>query len=301
MIAEMNVEIYIKEGKYILAVSGGVDSVVLLDILAKRSGLELIVVHVDHGIRPDSINDAEFVKQLAEKYLLPYEQINLDLGPNASEDLARQKRYEFFNKIKQKHNANTIITAHHQDDVIETCFINLIRGTGTRGLASLKSGEIERPLLNVTKENILNYAKANILVWQEDSTNNDKNYLRNKVRIDIVPKMSNEQRTKILEIINKAAQINKSLDKEIKAFMYRGLHKGKPVLSRNWFNKLPHDISNEVVRLFLLNNGVKEIDKKTIERITINLKTLPAGKVIQASGVNITLTKRSARLKNSSK
>jgi tRNA(Ile)-lysidine synthase len=289
-------------GKYIVAVSGGVDSVVLLDLLTKEPGLELTVAHVNHGIREDSANDANFVENLAKKYNLAFEKTELNLGTAASEELARQKRYEFLRKQAQKHQARAIITAHHQDDVIETAFINLIRGTGSRGLASLKSNwDVIRPLINLNKRQIYAYAKAKGLSWQEDSTNQDKTLLRNKVRHDLVAKMPETDRQKMLNIISNAHKINDQLEKELNSFMHRGLHKGRPVLSRTWFSYLPHTVATEVVRKLLIDTGATNIDKKTIEIVTVNLKTLPPGKTIQAPGVNITLTKRSARFKNHSK
>jgi tRNA(Ile)-lysidine synthetase-like protein len=294
--------ITIKPGKYILGVSGGVDSVVLLDLLSKQKDVELIVAHVDHGIRDESFTDLEFVEELANYYGLEFESTRLQLGKDASEELARQKRYEYFKKLKHHNNAQAITTAHHQDDVIETAFINLVRGTGSRGLSSLKSnGEIIRPLITFTKKDILAYAEANSINWHEDKTNKDTKILRNKIRIDIIPKMSKEQKIQMLNIIDRAKEINSKLDQELNNLLYKGLHKGSPVVSRKWFNYLPYDISTEVVRKLLIDNGAKEIDKKTIERVVVGMKTLAAGKTIQANGVNITLTKRSARLKSYSK
>ena len=106
--------------KFIVAVSGGVDSVVLLDKLVKIGKSQLIVTHFDHGIRPDSADDAKFVAGLAKKYDLVFETGGLELGANASEDLARQKRYAFLRTIANKYDAQ-IVTAHHMDDFL-FCF-----------------------------------------------------------------------------------------------------------------------------------------------------------------------------------
>lgn len=154
----------LKPGKYVLAVSGGVDSVALLDLLAKKAELELIVAHFDHGIRPNSKRDCDFVAILADRYGLEFYSVQGELGIGASEETARKARYDFLRKIKNKVNAKAIITAHHQDDVIETAVINIIRGTTARGLGSLKSTkEIARPLLKYTKKEIIGYAKENNL------------------------------------------------------------------------------------------------------------------------------------------
>jgi tRNA(Ile)-lysidine synthase len=170
---------------YIVAVSGGVDSVVLLDMLVNTALIgknnRLIVAHFDHGIRPDSSADAQFVAALAQQYGLGFETKREELGPHASEEKARQHRYAFLQSLAQKYDA-TIMTAHHADDVVETIAINMIRGTGWRGLAVLDTPAIERPLLQHRKSDLLTYAKTHRLVWHEDSTNSSDAYLRNRVR-----------------------------------------------------------------------------------------------------------------------
>jgi tRNA(Ile)-lysidine synthase len=299
----MNFNIDIPKGKFIVAVSGGVDSVVLLDILASSQhpnhNSQFIVAHFDHGIRQDSAKDAKLVKALAKKYDLDYESQEAKLGKNTNEAEARDKRYEFLNKVKQKYSADALITAHHQDDVIETSMINILRGTGRRGLSSLKTTEtVVRPLLNIPKKQLIEYAVANKLKWNEDSTNKDTKILRNYLRLKVVAIMTKVQRDEWLKILCSARQINDKLDYEIQNILRRGLHKNQPVLSRSWFIMLPYDLSKEVLLTILYNIGLKDIDKKTIERITVQIKTLPSGKVLQATGVDIILTKRSARFKN---
>lgn len=171
----------LEPGKYVVAVSGGVDSVVLLDLLATQPDLDLIVAHFDHGIREDSAENARFVEVLAGRMKLPYYVSREELGANASEALARERRYEFLRALADKHHAK-IITAHHGDDVIETVAINLTRGTGWRGLAVLDSSDVVRPLLDVHKHQLLDYAKRRQLDWYEDSTNASDKYLRNRLR-----------------------------------------------------------------------------------------------------------------------
>ena len=112
----------------LVAVSGGVDSVVLLDMLA-RSEDRLVVAHVDHGIREESSEDAQFVEGLAHQYQVPFVSTRLELGLEASEDTARRARYAFLEAEAAKRGA-VIVTAHHLDDVVGSVAINLIRGTG---------------------------------------------------------------------------------------------------------------------------------------------------------------------------
>lgn len=284
-------------GTYVVAVSGGVDSIALLHALVSQYPENTYVIaHVNHGIRDDGNEDREVVEAYATTFELPFVYTELQLGKNASEAEARRARYSFLESVQKQHDARAIVTAHHQDDVIETLFINLIRGTGRRGISSLKSSQdIVRPLLHVPKKDIYTYAKNNNLSWREDSTNTDTTYLRNNIRHNVVPKMLPEHRTQILKIIADTHAVNTSLDKEITLLLRKGLHKGTPVLSRKWFTQLPHDIAAEVVYVLLRQNGVKDIDKKTVEKTVVAIKTMQPGKTIQLSGVDVLITKRSAR------
>jgi tRNA(Ile)-lysidine synthase len=173
-------DVEIPPGKYIIAVSGGVDSMVLLNILYKKISTEaqsqnivlsVVVAHFNHGIRQDSKADETLVQKTAKKYNLPFEVGYGRLGKNASEQKARNRRYKFLETIKTKYSADAIITAHHQDDFIETAFLNILRGSGHRGLAAMKvNQQVKRPLLHVNKESILRYANKHRIKWIEDST-----------------------------------------------------------------------------------------------------------------------------------
>lgn len=291
----MDLQISVPTGKYIVAVSGGVDSIVLLELLLKTD-TELVVAHFDHGIRHNSAEDAAFVQELAKTHNLPYEEEQANLGPDASEDQARKVRYDFLVRITKKYQAIAVITAHHQDDVIETSILNILRGTGRHGLTSLKSRPgLFRPLLQIPKNELIAYAKINNLQWFEDETNKDTKYLRNKVRHEIMPKMTTQHRTEWLAKLQKAADINEKLDIELQVSLKRGLHKGSPVLSRQWFTMLPHAVAKEILLVILRQIGATDVDRKTIERLTVQIKTMPHGKTLQGAGVKIMLTKRSAR------
>ena len=143
--------------QYILAVSGGVDSVVLLDMVARRRPGPLLVAHFDHGIRPTSAEDAKFVGQLAAQYQLPYISQREALGRSASEATARYHRYAFLHQLAAQY-GGTLMTAHHLDDVVETIALNLQRGTRWRGLAGLSDPRISRPLIGRTKQQLYTYA-----------------------------------------------------------------------------------------------------------------------------------------------
>ncbi|HUD10734.1 MAG TPA: tRNA lysidine(34) synthetase TilS [Candidatus Saccharimonadales bacterium] len=269
-------ELVVKPGKYIVAVSGGVDSVVLLDILSKLPQLNLVIAHFDHGIRTDSVRDNKFVEELARQYGLEFFAEAGQLGSKASEAMAREKRYAFLRKIKQRSAADAIVTAHHQDDIIETVIINLLRGTGRRGLSSLQStDDIIRPLLHVPKSEILHYANEHHLKWREDNTNKDEKYFRNYIRHQIVPKLSTAKRDELLQIINKAGSSNQVIDKAVRQALMGQVTDSE--LSRSWFIGLPHTVAKEIMASWLLENHI-ELDKRRIEQLVLAAKTLPASK-----------------------
>lgn len=237
--------------KYIVAVSGGLDSVVLLDMLAKlrsqHGGVELVVAHVDHGIREDSAVDARHVRALAEKYGLPYEMTLLELGREVSEETARDARYAWLESMQAKHRADGIVTAHHQDDLLETILLNFQRGTGWRGLASLRtSDERYRPLLGASKASLTRYAIDHDLTWHEDSTNDDVRYTRNYIRHGVLPKLHGESRTRLLKLAEK----QRKLREEIEAETVRVLSdvKDEVGLSRHKLIMMPDAVALEVLR-----------------------------------------------------
>lgn len=202
--------------KYLVAVSGGVDSVVLLDMLVSRGETALTVAHFDHGIRDDSAADARFVQGLAEQYGLPFEIQREELGATAGETLARSRRYAFLRELAKKHDA-MIVTAHHRDDLVETVAINVLRGTGWRGLAVLADPQIERPLLAMTKRQVYDYALARRLEWVEDSTNQTDRYLRNRVRRALAG-MPSERRDQISELRDAQLAVSSQVNQEAARF-----------------------------------------------------------------------------------
>lgn len=264
-------EVLLNPGTYVVAVSGGVDSVVLLDLLSKESGGRLIVAHYDHGIRKDSHKDREFVHKLAESCGLPFVFDEGNLGAKASEATAREARYKFLHKVRESAGAKAIVTAHHEDDVVETAILNMLRGTGRKGLASLQDTKmLKRPLLKYTKKQIKDYATKHKLKWREDPTNASPNYLRNRIRAQIVPKLSANQRKQLLSYIERGKQINKELDENI--FNYLNLHPSENELDRNMLINLPHKVLLEVLASWLRAHKAK-FDRKLLEKLGVAIKT----------------------------
>lgn len=267
-----------KPGKYVVAVSGGVDSVALLDILSPHPELDLIIAHFDHGIREDSAEDRKLVQKMALANRLPFVFEEAGLGYGASEAEAREARYTFLRQVLKDNGADAIITAHHQDDVLETAIINMLRGTGRRGLTSLGSkGDLVRPLLNVTKEDLINYAQARGLKWHEDSTNSDEKYLRNYVRRQLLTKFNENDRSKLVKIINNLQSTNRELDTLlVNQLQSQSVNEA---IDRAWFIKLKHNEAKEVMAAWLRLHGINNYDAGTLERLVIAAKTATHGKV----------------------
>ncbi len=188
-------KIFSSNEKILLTVSGGIDSVLMCELF-HLVGFKFGIAHCNFQLRgKESDGDEAFVKVLAKKYDVEFHTIKFDTSSFAKKNklstqiAARQLRYKWFEEIKNKYKYKYIATAHHQDDSIETLFINLVRGTGISGLHGIlpKQGNIIRPLLFTNKNEITNYVKKNKLKYREDSSNASDKYVRNKIRHQLIP------------------------------------------------------------------------------------------------------------------
>lgn len=276
-------ELMVAPGKYVVAVSGGVDSMALLHALRGRPDLKITVAHFDHGIRPDSAEDRRLVQAAAQAYGLPFVYATADLGPGTSEAAAREARYRFLHSVKTASGAQGIITAHHRDDVLETAVINILRGTKRKGLSALRSTDtIVRPLLHLPKQSIRGYAQKHNLAWREDSTNQDVNYLRNYIRHMVLPRLQPAQRAQLLKIIKQAQRTNDQIDGHLINHLHVQLSDDR--LARYWFGQLPHAVAREVLQAWLRRHKIKNMDAKLLERVVVAAKTYRAGQRIVVDG-----------------
>lgn len=289
---------------YIIAVSGGVDSIVLLDMLMKnripnfpsKEHARYIVAHVNHGMRQSASRDHDFVKSLAVSNGLEFDSTVLTLGEGASEEEARNERYSFLEKLALKYHTTHIVIAHHADDVVETAIINIIRGTGRTGLSSLRSRQYRiRPLLSTKKADILRYAEENKLKWVDDETNTDTKYLRNHIRNNVLTSATPAWHDKFAIELQKSLKNNDLLDTHIATILqYR--FKDKAVLKRTWFVCLEHHVACEIMRAAILKLGILNISKELIERLVIALKIARPGSFIDVDAKTVAyITKRSLR------
>lgn len=192
--------LFTKGDKIGIAVSGGVDSMVMMHMMKRYTGGEnLYCLHFEHGIRGwESVRDMEFVRENAKTMGIPFICARMDVpekvmltGENL-EAAARRYRYAFFASISKKYDLQYVATAHHADDVVETFLLNLLRGSGTAGLCAMRirrEPNIIRPLIGISREEIEEYAEANGIAYVADSTNDDLDYSRNFLRKEVVPKL----------------------------------------------------------------------------------------------------------------
>lgn len=245
--------------KIVLAVSGGVDSMVMLDMLCRSqqySSGDILVAHFDHGTRPSSRLDAEFVERKAREYGVEFRLGKGELGEGVDEATARVARYDFLHSIDP---FATIFTAHHLDDLVETVAINLVRGTGWRGLVALDTPGIWRPFLEtemfyepMDKVAILEYAAKRRLEFREDPTNSSDEYLRNRLRHQMNNSpLSFEQKLELYRKWQEQKQLRAELDP-----LVVGLLPEDKQWQRSWFKDMEANVALELLRAGTLRAGI---------------------------------------------
>lgn len=188
---------FLKNEKILLAISGGIDSVVLAH-LCKAENLNFAFAHCNYNLRgKESDADEVFVRSLAEDLNVTIHVESFEIPKNKTKSIqldARNLRYAWFEKLCQENSYFFILTAHHLNDSIETFFINTLRGTGLEGLTGIPqiNGRVVRPLLNFSRKEILVYAEEQKIKWREDRSNTSDDYLRNRVRHKIMPVLEKE-------------------------------------------------------------------------------------------------------------
>lgn len=272
---------------YLLAVSGGVDSVTLLDMFSKTKH-HIVVAHVDHGIRgAESEADARFVAALAANYKVPFVSTALHLPAHSSEETARHARYEFLFSQAAMYNA-TVVTAHHRNDAVETVALNITRGTGWRGLTTLARKGVHRPLITMTKQQLYEYAMRHHLEWVEDATNRQDAYLRNRLRSKIGT--SDPDGEEIMRLRARQLQLRRDIDQEVDKLI--AVHGG----SRHFLQMIPEDAAIELLGAEIAKIG----PRPTRPRLRLALhavKTAAPGATHQVGdGVKLEFTARKYRV-----
>lgn len=291
--------------KIVLAISGGIDSVVLLHMIANdidgvRSRLflnsswpgDFVMAHFNHGIRGVEANrDEAFVKTLGDKYGIGVVVGHGRLGPDCSEEQARLARYNFLFKVAG--DDGIVVLAHHADDLIETAVMNLIRGTGWRGLAPMSQTRIIRPFLNLTKTNIVCYAIENNLTWVEDSTNDSMAYFRNRIR-GIIGNWPSNKKQQLLQLITKQVNLRHQIDQEIKSYVnkHAKIDDGSLTVKRYDLIMLPSEVSIEILKM--MTKSMLTIDQ--LYQLLIFIKTAKPAKKMEWKHVKAVVSQGSVTL-----
>ena len=207
--------------RLLVAVSGGVDSMVLLDVLDRLRGdidFQLHLAHLDHALRSESPTDREFVATQARRRGLPCASERRDVAAAADgrslEEAGRLVRYTFLDEVAQAVGASHIALGHHADDQAETVLMRLLRGSGSRGLGamdSVRDGRYLRPLLEVWRGEIETYARERNIFYREDASNRDRRFLRNRVRGELLP-LLRQYNANISAVLNRTARLLKDED-----------------------------------------------------------------------------------------
>lgn len=203
-----------KGSKLVVAVSGGPDSVCLLNILVtlqKKYAWELHIAHVNYGLRgDDSKEDEKLVKKLAKQYHIPCSVLKVKVTEhNNLEERLRKIRYDFFEDIRTRYGFDSIATAHTLDDQAETVLMRLLRGSGLQGLRSMRitNGKIIRPLLFTERSAVMHYLTQHNLPYRIDITNKDMRFYRNKVRHQLLPYLQEYFNPNIKQTLSKTAHV----------------------------------------------------------------------------------------------
>jgi tRNA(Ile)-lysidine synthase len=216
------------EEKVVVAVSGGPDSIALLNVLeiiSHEYRLTLIVAHLNHGLREDAPSEERFVHQLALDRGLVFESKSLDIASlkkvsgKCMEDTSREARYDFLNDVANKHCARKIALGHHMNDQTETVLMNFLRGSGPSGLKGMLSSRESRyirPLLVVTRDEIISFLTSHGLPFVTDASNADQRYLRNRIRHALVPELKARYNPNLDESIKSMAEIMRAENEYMK-------------------------------------------------------------------------------------
>ena len=210
----MNIDNFIKNidinnDKYVIVgVSSGPDSMALLHMLNKNLNCKIVCAHINHNVRAQSDEEENYLKKYCQELNIIFESTKINsYKENNFENEARKKRYEFYEKLLNKYNSHNLFLAHHGDDLIETILMKIIRGSNLEGYAGIKTFsylnnyKIIRPLLSLTKDDILKYNKNNNIKYYIDDTNNNTIYTRNRYRSYVLPFLKKEDKNVHLKFL----------------------------------------------------------------------------------------------------
>ncbi len=272
-----------RSARLLVTVSGGMDSMVLLDLLID-AGYYCEVAHCNFNLRgEESDGDALFVAKECEKRGIMLHEKSFNTNGYAEEKgisvemAARDLRYGWFHELLRQRDLDFMLTAHHGDDAIETFFLNLVRGTGIKGLSGMKfrNGKVLRPLLNVSRKDIEEYAGERRIEHRHDSSNDEVRYLRNKVRHEILPRfteMNPSFFSTMIENLKHLAEVEELLEMEVKRYRETSVveEHGRVLMPVSRLEEHPHKsvVLHELLRPYGFSTG-------TINDILNSLSGIP--------------------------
>lgn len=280
--------------KVVLGVSGGPDSISMLDILRQIRNdfkFEVIVAHINHMIREEAIDDEKYVEQYCEKYDIQFYSTKIDVQQIANiekigtEEAGRNARYEFFEEVLQKTNANKIAIAHNKNDKAETIIMNLLRGSGLSGLKGIepiRDNKYIRPLIECERQEIEKYCEENKLEPRIDKTNFENEYTRNKVRNIVIPYIQKEFNPNIIKTIDRLSEVateeSDYIDSQVKKIYPKLLLEKQDkqiILNLKEFNELEKVIKNRIIlytikQLMGSTQGIEKIHIQDIIKLCSN-------------------------------
>lgn len=283
-------KLIINGDKIVLGVSGGPDSISMLDILRKIKEeniiqFDIVVAHINHLIRKEAVEDEEYVKKYCEKNGIECYIKRIDVQELAqnkkigTEEAGRKARYEFFDEISQKTSSNKIAVAHNKNDKIETIIMHVLRGSGTSGLIGIepiRDNKYIRPLIECERKEIEEYCDNQKLEPRIDKTNFENEYTRNKIRNIVIPYIKMEFNPNIIETINRLSDVVKEEETYINKIVERTykkllIEKSKKeiVLDLKQFNEQDEVIKNRVIlyTVKLINGSTQGVEKIHIRDI----------------------------------
>ena len=283
-----------KEDKVLVGVSGGPDSISLLNILYEL-GYNICTSHINHGLRENAENDEKYVVEFCEKRNIPcfvkrvrLKEIESDM---TTEELGRKVRYDFFNEIMKQENCTKIATAHNANDNAETVLMNIIRGTGLSGLKGIEisRGNIIRPILEISRAEIENYCENECLNPCHDESNDEVIYTRNKIRLELIPYIEKNINSNIVNNINRMSKIlfeeeeflNKQAEEAYKDSLIAE-EDGRTVCNLKMFNSFENVIQKRLIIKYITKTlgNAKDIEKVHIEDIMKLCKNNVGGKYL---------------------
>lgn len=282
--------------RIVLGVSGGPDSIAMFNILSKirQKGLldfEIFVAHVNHGLRENAKLDEAFVKKKCQIVNIPYFVKHVHVAEIAKcekrglEETGRKVRYDFFDEIQQKVDANKIAIAHNQNDQAETILMNILRGTGTKGLIGIekKNGKYIRPLLGIQRFEIEAYLQEENIEARQDESNSDNAFTRNKMRNVVLPYLENEFNPSIVGALERLSELAKEQEEFLEkqtSQVYSEIcisedKKSEIILNIREFNKQEKLLQKRIIlyaikKLFGSTKGIEKVHIEDVIKLCNN-------------------------------